>query len=60
MQPRGMPSDKRPTPADNANYRLAYGVLAFGVLASVAYRGFVFEQDNWDLLLLVMASEPCW
>jgi hypothetical protein len=55
MQPRSVPSDKRPTTA-NDSYRLAYGVLAFGILASVTYRGFVLQQESWDLLALVVLS----
>ena len=56
MQPRSVPSDKRPATVDHTNYRLAYGLLAFGVLASVAYRGFVLQQESWDLLALVVLS----
>jgi hypothetical protein len=56
MQSRSAPSDKRPATVENASYRWAYGVLAFGVLASVAYRGFVLQQESWDLLALVVLS----
>jgi hypothetical protein len=55
MQPRSAPADKRPATV-NASYRWAYMVLVFGVLASVAYRGFVFQQQSWDLLALVVVS----
>jgi hypothetical protein len=56
MQPRSAPADKRPAAVENASYRWAYGVLVFGVLASVTYRGFVFQQESWDLLALVVLS----
>lgn len=56
MQPRNAQSDHRPPAVEDAGYRWAYGVLVFGVLASVTYRSFVFQQDNWELLLLVMVS----
>ena len=35
-------------------YRIAYLVMSFGLLASVAYRGFVLQQSSWDLLALVI------
>jgi hypothetical protein len=56
MQPRSAPADQRPSTIENASYRWAYGVLAFGVLASVAYRGFALQQQSWDLLALVVLS----
>ena len=48
--------DERETSIDRAADRLAYLVLAFGVLAIVAYRGLVLDEDSWDLLLLVVAT----
>ena len=56
MQPRSAPADQRPASVENASYRWAYTVLMFGVLASVTYRGFVFQQQCWDLLALVVLS----
>lgn len=35
-------------------YRGAYLVLSFGLLASIAYRGFVRHESSWDLLALVL------
>ena len=52
-----------PRPAlDDAGYRWAYLVLSFGLLASVAYRGFVRREPSWDLLALVVLGGlvPAW
>lgn len=46
--------DERTTLVENASYRIAYLVLSFGLLAIVAYRGFVLQQSSWDLLGLVV------
>ena len=46
--------DERTIVVENASYRLAYLVMSFGLLASVAYRGFVLQQNSWDLLALVI------
>jgi hypothetical protein len=48
--------DERELAIDLAADRLAYMVLAFGVLAIVAYRGFVLDQASWDLLALVVGT----
>lgn len=40
----------------NASYRAAYLFLAYGLLASVMYRGFVRAEQPWDLLALVVLS----
>jgi 1,4-dihydroxy-2-naphthoate octaprenyltransferase len=46
--------DERTVVIENASYRLAYLVISFGVLVSVAYRSFILKQSNWDLLALVV------
>lgn len=46
--------DERTVGVENTSYRLAYLVLSFGLLASVAYRSFVLQQSSWDLLALVI------
>ncbi len=46
--------DERTLAVENASYRLAYLVLSFGLLLSVAVRGLVFNQASWDLLALVI------
>ena len=46
--------DERETAVANAAYRLAYIVVSFGVLLSVAYRGLVLAQPSWDLLAWVV------
>jgi len=46
--------DERTAVVENASYRIAYLVMSFGLLASVAYRGFVLQQSSWDLLALVI------
>ncbi len=48
--------DERETVVDQAADRLSYLVLSFGVLAIVAYRGFVRSEGSWDLLALVIVS----
>lgn len=48
--------DERTTAVENQSYRLAYQVIAYGLLAIVAYRGFFLQQSNWDLLGLVIVS----
>ncbi len=46
--------DERTVAIENASYRLAFSLLSMGVLACVAYRGFMFDQACWDLLGLVI------
>ena len=46
--------DERTTVVENSSYRIAYLVMSFGLLASVAYRGFVLQESSWDLLALVI------
>ena len=48
--------DERTVSVENASYRWGYMVLAYGILASVAYRGLVHEQANWELLAVVVVS----
>lgn len=48
--------DERTEMVENASYRLAYQIMAFGVLIVVAYRGFLFQESLWDLLALVILS----
>lgn len=52
--PPGAPQDVRASDAEHAGFRWAYLVLSFGLLASVAYRGFVRQESSWDLLMLVL------
>ena len=49
-----VPADARRVASEHASYRWAYLVLSFGILASVAWRGFVRHESSWDLLALVM------
>jgi len=46
--------DERSIAVENASYRVAYLVMSYGALAIVAYRGFVLQQQSWDLLALVV------
>jgi preprotein translocase subunit SecG len=39
---------------ENVSYRITYLVISFGLLVSVAYRGFVLHQSSWDLQALVV------
>ena len=48
--------DERAIAVENASYRWGYLLLAFGLLAIVAFRGLVLQETNWDLLALVIVS----
>ena len=54
MNNQSVSRDERTAIVENASYRIAYLVMSFGLLASVAYRGFVLQQSSWDLLTLVI------
>jgi hypothetical protein len=54
MNNQSVSHDERTTVVENTSYRIAYLVMSFGLLASVAYRGFVLKQSSWDLLALVI------
>jgi hypothetical protein len=54
MKPQFVPRDERTTAVENASYRWAYLLLSYGLLLSVAYRGFVRHESAWDLLALVL------
>ena len=56
MKSQGILKDERTTIVENASYRWAYLLLSFGVLLSVAFRGFVWKEASWDLLALVIVS----
>ena len=49
-------TDERTVAAQNASYRWAYLFLSFGMLLSAAYRSFVWHEQPWDLLALVVAG----
>ena len=53
---KALTRDEREVSIDRAADRLAYVVLAFGVLVIVAYRGLVLDEASWDLLALVVAT----
>ena len=50
--------DERPT-IENGSFRWAYLILAYGILGSAIYRGFVSHERSSDLLALVIASGVC-
>ena len=52
--PRDLPRDAQGSPLEQDGFRWAYLLLSFGLLASVAYRGFVRQESSWDLLALVV------
>src|SRR5450756_1926372 len=54
MNNQSVSRDERTTVVENTSYRIAYLLMSFGLLASVAYRGFVLKQSSWDLLALVI------
>lgn len=54
MNSESVSRDERTAVVENSSYRIAYLVLSFGLLASVAFRGFVLQESAWDLLALVV------
>jgi hypothetical protein len=48
--------DERTASVENLSYRWAYLFLSFGVLVSVVYRGFVRDEQSWDLIGLVVLA----
>ena len=56
MKTQSIIRDERTTTVENASYRLAYLLLSFGVLLSVAWRAFAWKEAGWDLLGLVIVS----
>ena len=56
MKNQSVVRDERTVSVENSSYRWAYLLLSFGVLAVVAYRGFVWRESSWDLLALVVLS----
>jgi len=48
--------DERTVSVENSSYRWGYIVLAYGILASAAYRGLLRHESSWDLFALVIAS----
>jgi 1,4-dihydroxy-2-naphthoate octaprenyltransferase len=54
MNDQPVSRDERTVVVENASYHIAYLVMSFGLLASVAYRSFVLQQSSWDLLALVI------
>jgi len=56
MKDQSIIHDERTVTVENSSYRWAYLLLSFGLLAIVAYRGFVRQESNWDLLALVVLS----
>jgi hypothetical protein len=54
MTSHAVQRDERTVSIENTSYRLAYLILSFGLLLSVAYRGFVRHEQAWDLMALVV------
>ena len=49
-------TDERTLVVQNASYRWAYFLLAYGLLASIAWRAFARKEASWDLFALVIGS----
>ena len=49
-----VPRDDRQAQVDLSADRIAYLVVSYGLLVSVAYRSFVNGDANWDLIGLVV------
>ncbi len=56
MNDQSVVRDERTVTVENSSYRWAYLLLSFGLLAIVAYRGFIWRESSWDLLALVVLS----
>jgi len=54
MKDQSVIRDERTVTVENSSYRWSYLLLSFGLLAIVAYRGFVWRESSWDLLALVV------
>ena len=54
MNNHSVARDERPAAVKNTSCRIAYLAMSFGLLVSIAYRGFVLQQSSWDLLALVI------
>lgn len=48
--------DERTVIVENTSYRLAYVVMSFGLLAIIAYRSLVLQQNSWELLAVILAG----
>lgn len=48
--------DERTVLVENASFRWAYLVLSFGLLGLTAYRSFVWRENPWDLMALVVLA----
>jgi hypothetical protein len=56
MTPSAVHRDERTLHVENASYRSAFHVFAYGLLLIVAYRSFVANESAWDLLALVVGG----
>ena len=56
MTARPVEHDERTLAVQNAGYRLAYHLVVFGLLGSIAWRGFARDETSWDLFGLILAS----
>lgn len=48
--------DERAILVENASYRWAYLVQAFGILGIVGYRSLKAHEQSWDLLTLLLVA----
>jgi hypothetical protein len=48
--------DERTLQVENASYRWAFHVFAYGLLLIVIYRSYVAKEAAWDLLALVIVG----
>lgn len=46
--------DERTISVENASYKLGFTVILFGLLIIITFRGFFYQESNWDLLTLVI------
>ena len=56
MNPENICQDERTLAIRNKSFRIAYALLAYGLLADILARAFIRHEVNWDLVVLVLAA----
>lgn len=56
MNDKPLLRDERAISVENASYRVAYILVAYGLLIIIAVRSIFYQQSNWDLMALVIVS----
>ena len=48
--------DERAVEIEKSSYSLAYKIMAFAILADVAYRSLIRGESPWDLMAIVIGA----